>query len=154
MKKVFQSKICKGEGDCCRAVIASLFDKELEEVPEFKPDGSQGYELMKYFNIQGYDFTYFNRRDGQELQSGVLCPTIEEVAKFDGGIDGYFYATVNSQTFSDTTHAVVVDIDLNIVHDPNPNGLALALKPNDVIGIITVGNWHINLDGEFIEDGE
>jgi hypothetical protein len=153
MKKVFQSRVCDTQGDCCRAVIASLFDKELEGVPEFKPDHSQGYELMKFFQTQGYDYSYFNRRaDDYTLQSGKSCPTIEEVAKYDGGVGGYFYASVKSQTFENTSHAVVVDTNLNIVHDPNPNGLALNLGPKDVQGIITVGSWHINLEGEFVKD--
>ena len=145
MKKVFQSNICKDDGDCCRAVIASLFEKELNEVPDFVPDGNQGYELMKYFESQGYSYTYFNRLENAE------GPTIEEVAKYDGGIDGYFYASVNSQTFEDTSHAVVVDTNLNIVHDPNPNGLSLTLKPKDVLGIIVVGSWFIGLDGKFYD---
>ena len=29
--------------------------------------------------------------------------------KYDGGINGYFYASVPSQTFENGTHAVVVD---------------------------------------------
>jgi hypothetical protein len=153
MKKVFQKIVCKGKGDCVRATIASLFDKEYEEVPDFSPDHAQGYELLKFFRAQGYDYSYFNRReDGHQLQSGVLCPTIEEVAKYDGGINGYFYASVKSQTFENVSHAVVVDVELNIVHDPNPNQLALKLDPKDVRGIITVGAWHINFDGEFVKD--
>lgn len=152
MKKVFQSKVCSTDGDCCRAVIASLFDKELEEVPEFKPDHHQGYELMKFFDAQGYDYGYFNRRpEGHTLQSGVLCPTLEEAAKYDGGVGGYFYGSVKSQTFEGGSHAVVVDINLNIVHDPNPNGFALKLKPEDVQGIITVRGWHVGSDGNFVD---
>lgn len=153
MKKVFQKIVCKGSGDCCRATVASLFDKEIEEVPEFFPDHTQGYELLKYFKSQGYNYSYFNRREeGYKLQSGVLCPTIEEVAKYDGGIGGYFYASVPSQTFKDISHAVVVDVDLNIVHDPNPNGLALKLKPQDIEGIITVCDWYIDFDGKFVKE--
>ncbi len=153
MKKVYQENVDKGNGDCARAVIASLFDKELHEVPEFKPDHNQGFELMKFFHSQGYDFCYVNRREDEHiLDSGKSCPTIEEVAKFDGGINGYFYASVDSRTFEDTSHAVIVDINLNIVHDPNPNQLCLNLKPEDVKAIITVGNWHINLEGEFVRE--
>ena len=109
--------------------------------------------MLKFFRKQGYEYSYFNRREkGYLLQSGVLCPTIEEVALFDGGINGYFYASVDSQTFENGSHAVIVDTRLNIVHDPNPNGLALKLKPEDVQGIITVRDWHINFDGEFVTE--
>jgi len=133
--------------------MASLFDKELIDMPLFNPDGSQGLEVMKYFKDNGYDYGCFSRREkGHKLQSGVLCPTIEEAAKYDGGVNGYFYASVPSQTFEGITHAVVVDIELNVVHDPNPNELALKLKPEDVISIITTGGWHINFDGEFVDE--
>ncbi|MEK6828925.1 MAG: hypothetical protein AABY15_02280 [Nanoarchaeota archaeon] len=153
MKKVFQSVVCQGTGDCARAAIASLFDKELHEVPKFFPDHTQAFEIVKYFESQGHKPCFFNRReDGHLLQSGKICPTIEEVAKYDGGVGGYFYASVPSQTFDGCSHAVIVDIDLNIVHDPNPNQMALNLKPKDVVDIITVGDWHINLEGEFVRE--
>lgn len=148
MRKVFQSNVDQGTGDCARAVMASLFDKELEEMPAFFPDHTQSYEIVNYYKSLGYTPTFFNRKPkNYRLQSGELCPTIEEVAKFDGGINGYFYASVPSQTFENGSHAVVVDINLNIVHDPNQ--LALKLKPEDVVDIITVGDWYISLEGKF-----
>lgn len=153
MKKVFQSKVCNKSGDCARAAIASVFGRELYEVPKFKPDHEQAFNIIKFFKENGYDPTYFNRREkGDITPSGKVVPSIEEVAKYDGGVNGYFYASVPSQTFENVTHAVVVDTDLNIVHDPNPNQLALNLEPKDVIDIIVVGKWHINLEGEFVEE--
>jgi len=153
MRKVFQNKVRKGEGDCCRAAIASLFDREYEEVPVFFPDETQGIELINFFDNEGYNPTFYNRREEEcFFPGGRERPSILEVAKHDGGVNGYFYASVPSQTFEDTSHAVIVDTDLNIVHDPNPNQLCLKLKPEDVKKIITVGNWHINLDGKIIEE--
>lgn len=35
MKKVYQEIISDTNGDCLRATVASLFDKDLEEVPHF-----------------------------------------------------------------------------------------------------------------------
>lgn len=153
MKKVFQSKVCSVEGDCCRAAIASIFGKELNEVPPLYPDHHQAHEIMKYFREQGFEPTFYNRREeGDYSPTGKRYPSIEEVAKYDGGVGGYFYASVNSQTFEGCSHAVIVDINLNIVHDPNPNGLALKLSPKDVVEIIVVGKWHINLEGEFVDE--
>lgn len=146
MKKILQERVNREDGDCARAVIASLFDKDISEVPQFFPDGTQAYEIVKFFKSQGFeDVTFYNRRDDR-------FPTIEEVAKYDGGFNGYFYASVPSQTFEGVSHAVIVDIDLNIVHDPNPNQLALKLSPKDVNLIIVTGSWHINLDGEFVRE--
>ena len=143
MKKILQENINKGSGDCARAVIASLFDKELHEVPEFHPDGSQLWEITKYFKSQGYGVTCYNRRPG--------LPSLEEVAKHDGGVNVLFYASVPSQTYENGSHAVVVDVDMNIVHDPNPNQLAMKLKPEDVVSIICVKNWIINSDGKIVD---
>jgi len=142
MKKVFQNRVCKGTGDCCRAVIASLFDKEMDEVPEFFPDRNQGIELLNYFESHGYNPTFYDRTEGGCLTPDEKrkYPSIEEVAKYDGGIGGYFYASVPSQTFDDVSHAVIVDTDLNVVHDPNPNQKCLNLKPEDVAQIIVIGN--------------
>lgn len=151
IKKVLQSTVTKGSGDCARAVMASIFNKELEDMPLFFPDTEQAWNIMKYFQSKGYEPTYFDR---QPIEGKKTVPSIEVVAKYDGGVNGYFYASVPSQTFEGGSHAVVVDIDLNIVHDPNPNQLALKLKPEDVKQIITLGTWTIDFDGNIIEDEE
>lgn len=153
MKKVFQKIVCQGKGDCCKAAMASLFDKEYDEIPDFFPDTQQAFNVIKHFESQGYNPTYYNRREEGDLSpKGKRYPSINEVAKHDGGVGGYFYASVPSQTFEGVSHAVIVDTDLNIVHDPNPNQLALKLKPEDVIDIIVVGNWHIDLEGKIINE--
>lgn len=141
MKKIMQRNVDNGNGDCARAAVASLFDKEYDEVPELNPDGSQLWGITKFFKSQGYEITCYNRREG--------LPSLEEVALFDGGVNGFFYASVPSQTFENVSHAVVVDINLNIVHDPNPNQLAMNLKPEDVVSIICVKLRSVNSKGEF-----
>lgn len=148
MNKVFQTIVKQGSGDCARAAMASLFETELDEMPRFFPDQKQSWEIMKYFQSKGYDPTYYNGR----YNGKVVTPPIEEIAKYDGGINGYFYASVPSQTFEGGSHAVIVDIELNIVHDPNPNQLALKLKPEDVVDIIVVGSWEIDLDGNIVDN--
>ncbi len=147
LKKVFQTTVKRGSGDCARAAMATLFGKELDEMPQFFPDRNQALEIMNYFQGEGYEPTYFNRKFDDKK---ITKPTIEEVAKYDGGVNGYFYASVPSQTFEGGSHAVIVDIDLNIVHDPNPNQLALKLKPEDVVDIIVVGDWMIDLNGNIV----
>ena len=53
-------------------------------------------------------------------------------------------------------HAVIIDKDLNVVHDPNPNNYGHIYKPEDILSIDVVkDNWHIGLDGNLvIEDKE
>lgn len=149
MIKVFQTIVDKGRGNCMQAAIASLFEKELKEVPNFIEFGDKWWEvLIKFYADNGYkNVTPFNPfKKGKELE-----PYINDLLKHDNGVNGYFYATVPSQTFSDTSHAVIVDTELRIVHDPNPNQLAFNLSPEDVIQVDTVkDDWYINTKGEFV----
>lgn len=146
MKKIFQTIVDPGKGNCMQAVTASLFEKELDEVPNFIEYGQDWFEeLWKYYKSQGYGwpmcFNIGNKKKDLEVARKAL--------KYDGGINGFFDGTVKSQTFKDVYHAVVVDSNLNIVHDPNPNQKALLLGPKDVVTVYTVkNNWHISEDGK------
>jgi hypothetical protein len=147
MKKVYQTIVDKDKGNCLQAAIASLFEKELEEVPDFKSFNEGWYSKLSNFYVEnGYPHpTPFHvQRKEYDLDF------IKEILRYDNGINGYFEATVESQTFKDTTHSVVVDTELNIVHDPNPNQLALKLNPKDIVSVDTVkDDWYID-GGKFI----
>jgi len=58
MKKVFQTRVSKENGNCAQAVIASLFELRLEEVPDFvsnhhiKPMAA---EIVKSFQFDSSD---------------------------------------------------------------------------------------------------
>jgi hypothetical protein len=142
MHKIYQTIVEKGKGNCMQAAIASLFDLTLDEVPNFiNFNENASYELLKFIRKKGYEFCYISKH-GRNLEEMI------KIAKFDGGAGGYFYASVPSQTFEGVSHAVIVDTDLNVVHDPNPNQLALNLKPTDVEAIITLTNYVIGKTGE------
>jgi len=138
MIPVFQTIVDKGYGDCMRAAVASLLELSLEEIPDFKNEESKEPRDWKKSTVIGYlhsiglDACCINKRDDLNQGTDFLI----KVAKFDGGYKGCFYASVPSQTFPNIFHAVVVDTDLNIVHDPNPNQRALSLKPEDVESIM------------------
>lgn len=146
MKKVYQKRVDKGDGDCMQATIASLFEVELEEVPDFIRCGNQwSIKIEEFFKEKGYATAKsFHRTDW-------TIPFYLEALEYDGGIGGYFYAVVLSQTFKEegVTHAVVVDKELNIVHDPNPNGLALKLKAEDILYVYVVkDNWYCDYENK------
>lgn len=145
MKKVFQTIVDKDRGNCMQAAVASLFDKELNEVPNFIELGdSFAMEFFFFFENRGYNPTciFTNKYDIDKLK---------EITEYDGGIDGYFYATIPSKTYDGIFHAVIIDKNLNVVHDPNPNQKALDTKPNEIVEIMTVGNWHFDFDGNFVK---
>ncbi len=144
MIKVYQTIIDKGHGNCMQAVVASLFELELNEVPNFIEFGKSRWhgELYHFFNsIGSYDIcSIYKDRHGTEM--------LKKIALFDKGIDGFFYATVKSKLFEDVCHAVVVDINLNIIHDPNPNGIYLSCTPEDVESIMVVTDMIIGKTGK------
>jgi len=112
MKPVYQSCIDPGRGDCQRAVIASLFDLELEQVPNFRL-----YPDRTWFNV----YYYFLRGLGFEYKGTCFKNRFKYERDFQG-IDGYFVACVPSKTFSEgITHAVVINEKGMVAHDPNPN---------------------------------
>lgn len=149
MTPIDQTIVSNINGNCQQAVIASVLDLPLEEVPHFiEYEEKWGIVLMDFMAKQGYPYIGWNNPERYPFRGN----TFADIMKFDGGWNGYFPASVPSQTFEGCTHAVVVDMDLNIVHDPNPNKKALNCKPSDVIDIITKGGWVMDLDGKLIRE--
>lgn len=142
MKKIFQTIVDKGHGNCMQAAIASLFDLELEDVPNFIELKEGNGSVLNFMFEKGFDACSINRNRHDTTEF------LQKVAKFDGGLNGYLYATVPSQTFENIGHAVIVDLDLNIVHDPNPNQLAMKLTPDDVTDFISMHDMVIGKTGK------
>lgn len=130
MKPVFQTEVDKGRGDCMRAAIASLLEFEASMVPNFRLfDDHLWHNVYTGFlwNV-GWDFNgsgYVGRRELLEEDS----------------FSGFFYAIVASKNFADVTHAVVIDLDGVVVHDPT-------ISENSYIGENVLENgalksWHL-----------
>ena len=140
MIKIFQTIIDAGHGNCMQAAIASLFEVELDNVPNFKEEDSWFMTLFKFVREQGYevDGTLYNRTNG--LWNGTLMEKysdrFEEIKNMKG-VNGYFYAGVYSPKYhllaehpkDAVTHAVIIDKDFNIVHDPNSENQELEKYP-------------------------
>ena len=126
MKKVFQTIIDKDKGNCLQAAIASLFDQELDSVPNFIDFRDEWFHVLnKFVEEQGYEIhgTLYNKQAG--LLDGTVNDNYEDrldYIKELKGVNGYFYAAVHSPKFKKfkKTHAVIIDKDFNIIHDPNP----------------------------------
>jgi len=120
MKPVMQTEIHLGHGDCQRAVIASLLELDPQMVPHFAM-----FRARYWWHV----LHYFLYALGWELE-GCMNPPIDErfhANLAECGIDGYHYAGVYSRTYPDVkprvTHAVIIDSQGVVVHDPNPNQL-------------------------------
>ncbi len=160
MKKIFQTIIDAGKGNCMQAAIASLFDKELEEVPNFISLENWLESICDFAIANGYHNTgmLYNRKmsmlnspTSDSFKNHNWCEEMmlnKENLKLHGDVNGFFYATVLSPKFFNwcdgfhKRHAVIIDFDMNIVHDPNPEYQSILRYPlSDVIdcnGIVDV----------------
>lgn len=147
MIKVYQTIIDKGHGNCLQAVIASLLEKPLDEVPHFIEQESWFGSLRHYLHDNGYEYdgSLHNKYYNQIWQTKADCfkkpkyhsPSIMTPKKLykEEGIGGYFYASILSPKYfswgerNDAHHAVVIDRNYNIVHDPNPEYKDLYMYP-------------------------
>ena len=135
MKKVYQTIVDKGHGNCMQAAIASLFEKELEEVPNFIEHDGYFKPLYEFITKLGYSYHGMLHN---KWYSTLCTPTHECFNELkwhrrsimtpkklykEEGVDGLFYAGVLSPKYfswsGHTTHAVIIDKNYNIVHDPN-----------------------------------
>ena len=117
MKPVDQIIIEKEFGDCTRACLASILEQPLDAIPNFIRYGDRWFKVFwPFINSLGYDYYGVGWPIGEEYPKG-------HVLKDEPNIDGYVIASVPSRTFEDTGHAVVMDLDGVVVHDPNPNKL-------------------------------
>jgi len=129
-----------------QATIASIFDLTLDQVPNFIELGCEWFNVMGQMYIdRGYDLCCFNpQRDIEQTR---------EVLNIDKGVNGYWVATVDSIYFGKAvSHSVIIDKDLNVVHDPNPNNIGHVYEFGDIKSIDVCGknNWYIDIDGKLI----
>ena len=137
MKKVFQTIVDNKHGNCMQAAIATLFNKKLEEVPNFIEQDEYFKPLHKFITDNGYSYDgiLYNKNYTNLLSPSQSCfkkviwskhsvITKKRLYK-ENGINGLFYAGVLSPKYfnwssgTTITHAVIIDRDYNIVHDPN-----------------------------------
>jgi hypothetical protein len=161
MTKVYQKIIDKDKGDCMRAVIASMFDKDLEDVPYFFGD-KWFSQLYKFIEENGYSYhgTIHNKKETmlwtikddlfkewEWHNKSLIMP--KSLSKLKG-VNGMFFASVYSPNYYSytaerkVTHAVVIDKDYNIIHDPNPENKDLLSYPlSNLIGYNGIVNVYL-----------
>ena len=113
MTPVMQSISDSKRGDCERAVIATLFDLELAQVPHFKL-----YTEDMWWPV----FCGFIWGLGYQVEGTGHFPkqTPGDKNLADCHVNGYLDASVPSRNFPGESHAVVMSQGGVIVHDPSP----------------------------------
>ena len=128
--KVFQRVVGNGRdgnawGDCMKCAIATLFKLKYEDVPHFIEHDDWHKIYRDFLVTQGYSW-YGERTNSRCFGHCGEPNSIKQHLESEEGVGGLFYATVYSPKYYNraddrpSTHAVLVDKELNIVFDPNP----------------------------------
>lgn len=127
INKVYQRRVNNITGDCMQCAIATLFNKTYEEVPNFIELENWFDALHKFATTEGYEYRgmLHNPINKEGVVERYFIGTLDRWE----GVNGLFYASVYSPKFfrpeqintgEAVTHAVIIDKNYNIVHDPNP----------------------------------
>lgn len=145
MIPIFQQIIEQGRGDCFKCCVASIFELNYDQVPNFIEDksGSMDTVSAKWLNQFGYKTVSLSLNDKYDiyridwiLAEGLYCVLSVPSQKFPGGS----HAVVGLFTGKENEYS------LKIVHDPNPGNKPY---PDDVkisrvrffVPIIPITNW-------------
>lgn len=162
MKKIYQRIINSTNGDCMKCCIATLFDKEYEEVPNFIECNEDWYRsLSKFVQENGYllegclfnykyqkHFLYDESSNcfNQELKENKYAINRTSLRNANGVLKDrkeIMLGIVISPNLYDEnktirnqkTHMVLIDKKGNIIFDPNPNYKDLIHYPfSELIG--------------------
>lgn len=137
MKRVYQ-QIIGDNGDCMKATMCSLLELDYDSIPNFVEYDDWWQRMEAVLKDNGYKWgkRFYNEKK-MDLYHPTDCfrPYIPVEHKFrlrditlDDTINGYAFGSVFSPgyfRYEDYPHfglhMVVIDINCNIVHDPNPN---------------------------------
>lgn len=126
MKQIYQT-IYGTSGNCWQAVIASMLELELDEVPNFI-SFEDSFAVQDAFLLK-HGYINCNQIPNPRRLKHFGPDMFNEIKKYSG-INGLFKACVYSPGMftpelmcgpNEPTHAVVIDSEFRIVHDPNIN---------------------------------
>ena len=118
MIKIDQTCVDSGKGNCQQAVVASILGLDLSQVPNFIL-----YADNEWWNV----YYYFMFSVGWQYE-GQSKPSKSRGLREEDSINGFFEAAVPSRTFKGKSHAVIINTEGMVIHDPNPNKLWLGVN--------------------------
>lgn len=122
MKIVDQRSIDPDTGDCFRACLASLLEIPYEEAFDIiaARDGNFGWgtPFGAWLKSKGFSWEGNYSNEGKPLDPW-------ELIKISPGLNRLYIGWGYSPRFENVTHAVIVDGDIKIVHDPHPSRLGV-----------------------------
>lgn len=128
MIPVYQTIVDPGKGNCLQAAVASLVELPLDQVPPFIELKDPWIDVLrKWLPTVGHCFVTRLHNPSQLGWAGEW--EMEERLMQYRGVKGFYLASVLSPKYFSAesycigaaiTHAVLIDQQYNVVHDPNP----------------------------------
>lgn len=111
MIKIYQTDFTNDTGNCLSACVASLLDRSLEAVPNFKAINQKNPISVMIEWVRGYSYNVVSVQRLWDCTKGTLCIACVRSERYEGG---KYYA-----------HAVIARIGRDgrprLLHDPNPD---------------------------------
>jgi hypothetical protein len=142
MKKIYQSEIDGGRGDCTAACFASILERD---VPNFhEPVPALYYpQMFQWLESNNLNFIEMDLTDNYNKDGTIIDDILGQQLRWFGVNGAYCVLSVPSQKFEGGWHHIVGQcfyesqdgktgkIGINIIHDPNPEN-----TPYDVYSTI------------------
>jgi len=130
MNPIYQTRYGKGKGNCFQAALASLFEVNLDDVPDFcniysVDDGMWYKEYLKWLNKKGYTAITFDIHGEFNLGLGNLH-------------DCFLLVTGKN---SDNVNHCVIYRNGKPIHNPNKNCKGIIPEAIDIIFPLDVGKF-------------
>jgi len=142
MKKVYQTIMDPKKGNCMQAAYATLFNLELDQVPNFILYEDRWFGVLwEFLKTQGVLYSYsVNNNRAFDVMGDSSGDTAKKKDRFPEikkreGVNGLYAAVVFSPRYFDmnakvlVSHQVLIDSDFNIVFDPNPQNKGIFKYP-------------------------
>lgn len=139
MKPVLQTIVDEGIGNCMQAAVASMLEVPLADIPNFmdyadKKDPSKWHlKFMDVMESYGYEF------EGSKMKADTKAETYFDLKK-ELQINDCIYASVKSRNFKETGHAVLLDANGIVIHDPHPEQSYMGV---DVVETDELNYWQM-----------
>jgi len=119
MKKVYQTETAAGKGNALQACVASIFDKNLEEVPNFIEFKSYAVAIADYAH-QHFELTFvkINLPNGEMDFEVQNSPLVLAAGKSPRG------------NFKHVVVGKIIGKQIELAHDPYLNGEGIEGSPS------------------------
>lgn len=117
MKPIDQTDISKDSGTCMQAVLASLFERPLSETINVMDYQEEDWHIP---------FMEWIDKSTKYQYAGVVNAHSDKAQTLNAlnsmyAVGGFYYGVVPSRNHDGVTHAVIIDRQGIVRHDPNPD---------------------------------